>query len=75
MLHGTDSPFLANGTCAHAWGPEGHVVIAMVAEDLLPAEVRTAARKILMGAPLVTTALFADEYRVTHAVCGYRSGR
>jgi hypothetical protein len=52
---------------AHAWGPEGHAVIAMVAEDLLPGEVRTAARKILMGAPLVTTAIFADEYRVTHA--------
>src|SRR5215831_1882556 len=49
-----------------AWGPEGHVVIAMVAEDRLSPATRQAARKILSGATLATAALFADEYRVTH---------
>ena len=52
---------------AAAWGPEGHVAIAMVAEDRLTPKARAAARKILSGAPLATAALFADEYRVTHA--------
>jgi hypothetical protein len=51
---------------ATAWGPEGHVVIAMVAEGRLTPKARATARKILSGAPLVTAALFADEYRVTH---------
>jgi len=49
-----------------AWGPEGHVVIAMVAEDRLSPATRQAARKILSGATLATAAIFADEYRVTH---------
>src|SRR5262249_17339451 len=51
---------------ARAWGPEGHVVVATVAEDRLSPKARQAARKILLGAPLATAALFADEYRVTH---------
>jgi S1/P1 Nuclease len=51
---------------ASAWGPEGHVIIAMVAEDRLSPEARAAARKILLGAPLGTIGNFADEYRVTH---------
>jgi len=38
----------------------------MVAEDRLTPQTRKAVRKILLGAPLVTAALFADEYRVTH---------
>jgi S1/P1 Nuclease len=54
------------GGPARAWGPEGHVVIAMVAEDRLTPQTRKAVRKILSGAPLATAALFADEYRVTH---------
>jgi hypothetical protein len=54
--------------CGHAraWGPQGHVVVAMVAEDRLTPKTREAARKILFGAPLATSAIFADEYRVTH---------
>ena len=51
---------------AAAWGPEGHVAIAMVAEDRLTPKARVAARKILSGASLATAALFADEYRVAH---------
>jgi hypothetical protein len=54
------------GGSARAWGPEGHVVIAQVAEDRLTPQARQAVRKILSGAPLATAALFADEYRVTH---------
>jgi len=54
------------GGNARAWGPEGHVVVAIVAEDRLRPETRKAVRKILSGAPLATAALFADEYRVTH---------
>src|SRR5262245_11333168 len=54
------------GGNARAWGPEGHVVIAMVAEDRLTPQTRQAVRKILSGALLATAALFADEYRVTH---------
>ena len=54
------------GGPARAWGPEGHVVVAMVAEDRLAPKTRQAVRKILSGAPLATAALFADEYRVTH---------
>jgi hypothetical protein len=38
----------------------------MVAEDRLTPKTREAARKILFGAPLATSAIFADEYRVTH---------
>jgi hypothetical protein len=54
------------GGTAHAWGPEGHSVVAMAAEARLTPQARQAVRKILSGAPLVTAALFADEYRVTH---------
>jgi hypothetical protein len=54
------------GGTASAWGPQGHVVIAMVAEDRLTPNARKAVRKMLLGAPLATTAIFADEYRVTH---------
>src|SRR5215813_11625470 len=54
------------GGQARAWGPEGHVIVAMVAEDRLSPAVRAKVRKILSGAPLATAALFADEYRVTH---------
>jgi hypothetical protein len=59
---------LACGLAEHAfaWGPEGHVIVAMVAEDRLSSSVRAKVRKILAGAPLATAALFADEYRVTH---------
>jgi len=54
------------GGQARGWGPEGHVVVAMVAEDRLSPATRQAVRKILSGAPLATAALFADEYRATH---------
>ena len=55
---------------AFAWGPEGHVVIAMIAEERLSPDVRQAVRKILSGAPLSTASIFADEYRVTHPETG-----
>lgn len=55
---------------AHAWGPEGHVIIAMIAEDRLSPEARKAERDILFGAPLATASIFADEYRVTHPETG-----
>src|SRR5262249_19877897 len=51
---------------AHAWGPEGHVIVAIMAEDLLTPAARQAVRDMLSGAPLATSAIFADEYRVTH---------
>jgi hypothetical protein len=62
------SLLLLTTLCGHAraWGPEGHVIVAMVAEDRLSPEVRKAVRKILLGAPLAVGSLFPDEYRVTH---------
>lgn len=56
---------LATIDVAPAWGPEGHVVIAMIAEDRLAPEVKEKARLFLSGAPLYTAALFADELRAS----------
>ena len=51
---------------AYAWGPEGHSVIAMLAESQFSVEAKNTFRTVLFGAPLVSTAIMADEYRVTH---------
>ena len=51
---------------AKAWGPEGHSVVAMLAESRLSDDSKKAIRTILFGAPLVTAAVTADEYRGSH---------
>lgn len=57
---------LAGGTSESlAWGPEGHVVIAIVAEHRMSDEARTAVRAMLSGAPLAAAALSADQFRPT----------
>lgn len=50
---------------ARAWGPEGHAVVAMLAEAKLSPEARAKIRKILFGAPLVTGAIMADDIRIS----------
>ncbi|RWO20280.1 S1/P1 nuclease [Mesorhizobium sp.] len=55
-----------SATPAAAWGPQGHSMVAMVAEARLSPETREKIRDMLLGAPLVTTGIFADEYRVGH---------
>ncbi|TGQ43708.1 MULTISPECIES: S1/P1 nuclease [unclassified Mesorhizobium] len=50
---------------ALAWGPEGHAVVAMLAEAKLSPEAKSKIRKILFGAPLVTGAVMADDIRIS----------
>jgi hypothetical protein len=54
---------IAHGQPVFAWGPEGHFIIAKIAEDSLTPGDKAKAREYLSGAPLYTTALFADEVR------------
>ena len=60
--------FALIGLCipALAWGPEGHVIVGMIADDRLPPDIKVKARALLSGAPLATASIFADEYRLTH---------
>lgn len=51
---------------AFAWGSYGHSAVAIIAESLLTPQAKENVRKLLLGAPLVTGAAFADEYRVSH---------
>ncbi|CDX51574.1 hypothetical protein MPL3365_130536 [Mesorhizobium plurifarium] len=48
-----------------AWGPEGHAVVAMLAEAKLSPEAKSKIRNILFGAPLVTGAIMADDIRIS----------
>lgn len=50
---------------ARAWGPEGHSVVAMLAEARLTPAAKTKIRRILFGAPLVTGAIMADDIRIS----------
>ncbi|WP_196814933.1 S1/P1 nuclease [Mesorhizobium sp. L2C067A000] len=50
---------------ARAWGPEGHAVVAMLAEAQLSPAAKTKIRKILFGAPLVTGAIMPDDIRIS----------
>jgi hypothetical protein len=57
---------LATTSPARAWGPEGHSVVAMLAEAQMSDGAKKAFREILFGAPLVTASIMADEYRQSH---------
>lgn len=51
---------------ALAWGPEGHVVVAMVAESRLSDQTKDVIREMISNVPLATVANYADEYRLSH---------
>lgn len=51
---------------AFAWGSYGHSAVALVAEALLTPQAKENVRRVLLGAPLVTSVNFADERRVNH---------
>lgn len=50
---------------AKAWGPEGHAVVAMLAEARLTPAAKAKIRRVLFGAPLVTGAIMADDIRIS----------
>jgi hypothetical protein len=51
---------------AFAWGPEGHVVVAMVAESRLSDQAKDVIREMISNVPLATVANYADDYRLSH---------
>src|SRR5258706_16266152 len=51
---------------ARAWGPDGHVVIARVAEAHLSARARRALVPLLEGRRLADIASWADDWRGPH---------
>lgn len=50
---------------AFAWGPLGHTIIAMLAEQRLSLKAELATREILLGVPLSNVGNFADDYRAS----------
>lgn len=53
-------------TNAFAWGPEGHTVVALIAERTLTTEANAEVGKLLdRGETLSSVATFADDYRTT----------
>ncbi|MGE3519569.1 MAG: S1/P1 nuclease [Vicinamibacterales bacterium] len=56
---------VAAGTCArvHAWGAQGHRVVAAIASDLLSPDARREAASLLDGQTLADVAVWADEIR------------
>jgi hypothetical protein len=58
--------FLVGVSVAHAWGSEGHQVVALIAQAQLNPKVRTEVEHLLAlepGATLVSISTWADEHR------------
>ncbi len=51
---------------AAAWGPEGHSIVAEVAQQRLSEPAAQLVRKLLKGRSLASIASWADDYRATH---------
>jgi hypothetical protein len=52
---------------AHAWGPEGHSIVAEIAQRRLTPEAATKVREILgENASLASIASWADDHRALH---------
>ena len=46
-----------------AWGPEGHRIVALIAEDHLSSKARQEIKKLLKGTPIDSVAKWADDIR------------
>ncbi|HEY2900809.1 MAG TPA: S1/P1 nuclease [Polyangia bacterium] len=57
---------LAAPTTAQAWGPDGHVIVARIAEKHLSAKARTGLADLLDGRDLADIASWADDWRDPH---------
>jgi len=58
------------GQAAYAWGPEGHVLIARLAEGHLTPRTRQAMLPLLEGRSLADVASWADDWRTFHPNTG-----
>ena len=60
------SAWMAGAGSAHAWGPDGHVIVARIAEQHLSADARQGLRPLLDGRRLPDLASWADDWRDGH---------
>ena len=57
---------LTSTLAAQAWGPEGHRLVALVAQDHLTPAAREQVQILLGKQSMADVSSFADEYRVDH---------
>ena len=54
---------LATGIQAWAWGPDGHMIVAQIAENQLTPTVKTKVQKILAGQSMASVSTWADSIK------------
>jgi len=57
--------WVVSGVHVAAWGMEGHQAVAMIAEQRLTAQARSAVRGLLLGESMASVSLWADDVRDT----------